>query len=465
MFGINPKLSRITVALIAVAALVSTILTGNAMPLAIGAVMLMARDPSRSFGMTLADGNLAEALENAVKDFRQKSEKFGTISGELAEIRKELEAKEAKHDTSLKSIREIADSALTQFNGLKTELESLEQKLAQGVQDQQASAKTWGEQFVNADSYKSKSESYKGTLGNQRSLVMSANVKQVTSAAAGGLIRSVREADIVQLQRERPVVRDLLRTVPIATSSVDYAVQTTRTNNAAPVAEGASKPYSDYAWGSATAVVRTLAHLAKITRQAMDDAPRLIGEIDSEMRYGLGFVEERQFLYGTGVGQNLHGIMPQATAFAVPGGFPAMTNGTNVDVLRIAMLQASLGLLPADGIVMNALDWAMIELQKTDDGAYLFANPQGTVDQRLWGLRVIATPAMTAGDFLVGNFALGATVYDRMGVEVLISTENVDDFERNLATMRAEERVAIAVKRPQAFIKGTFSTALTDVKA
>ena len=52
-----------------------------------------------------------------------------------------------------------------------------------------------------------------------------------------------------------------------------------------------------------------------------------------------------------------------------------------------------------------------------------------------------------------------------MAVEVLISTENVDDFEKNLATMRAEERVAIAVKRPTAFTKGTFSTARTALTA
>ena len=127
--------------------------------------------------------------------------------------------------------------------------------------------------------------------------------------------------------------------------------------------------------------------------------------------------------------------------------------------------KGSLGLLPADGIVLNELDWALIELLKTNDGAYLFANPQGNVSARMWGLPVVATPAMDAGDFLVGSFTMGATVYDRMGVEVLISTENVDDFEKNLATMRAEERVAIAVKRPTAFVSGDFTTAKAALEA
>jgi HK97 family phage major capsid protein len=381
----------------------------------------------------------------------------------------ELKAKMGEQGTKISTeLKADIDKVITEWNlkfgGVKGEFDALEQKMAlrKGEPD---SVKSWGEQFVEGTQFKSASEAgsmsaYRGRIGQE--------VKQVNSAAAGGLIRSLRETEVTNLLRERRVVRDLLRTVPIATSSVDYAVQTVRTNAAAPVAEGDPKPYSDYAWGSATVVVRTLAHLAKITRQAMDDAPRLVGEIDSEMRYGLGYVEERQFLYGTGVGQNLFGIMPQATAFAVPAGFalrPAAPGVTKIDVLRVAMLQNSLALLPADGIVLHEVDWADIELTKTTDGAYLFAIPQGSVEARMWALPIVATPAMTAGDFLVGAFKMGATVYDRMAVEVLISTENVDDFEKNLATMRAEERVAIAVKRPQAFTKGTFTTAITALTA
>lgn len=400
------------------------------------------------------------SLEDLATEFQTKTAEFKTISGELRDMQKELLTKTATNDTTLKSIQESVDQWLTKFNNVKSTVDDLEQKLAARVDADQKEVKTWGEQFVNGEGYKSAG----GNAGSRRTTI-SHEVKQVTSAAAGGLIRSARETEIVQLQRERRVVRDLLRTVPINTSSVDYAVQLTRTNAAAPVAEGTAKPYSDYTWGSQTAVVRTLAHLAKITRQAMDDAPRLVGEIDSEMRYGLGYVEERQFLYGTGVGQNLHGIVPQATAFARPAGVGQMTNVTRVDILRMAMLQASLALLPADGIVLNELDWALIELTKTTDGAYLFANPQGNVEARMWGLPVVPTPAMDAGDFLVGSFRMGATVYDRMGVEVLISTENADDFEKNLATMRAEERVAIAVKRPTAFVTGDFAGAEAALEA
>jgi HK97 family phage major capsid protein len=399
--------------------------------------------------------DVAKSVEDLAREVKERLSEIGGLKSDLAEARKELEAKHAGNEKGMDSIKKAVDDMLTNYNNLKGSFESFEQKM-QAHSRTPEREKTWGEQFVEGDGYKNATNrsGMRGTI--------SAEIKSVTSTAAGGLIRSARETEITTLLRERRVVRDLLRTVPVNTSSVDYAVQSTRTNAAAPVAEAAAKPYSDYAWTSATVVVRTLAHLAKITRQAMDDAPRLMGEIDAEMRYGLGYVEERQFLYGSGVGQNLAGIIPHATPYAKPVGF-VDAKGTYVDVLRLAMLQGSLALLPADGIVLSEGDWAIIELTKTDDGAYLFANPQGNVQARMWGLPVVATPAMTAGDFLTGNFQMGATVYDRMGVEVLISTENVDDFEKNLATMRAEERVAIAVKRPGAFIKGTFAAARTSL--
>lgn len=407
-------------------------------------------------GVIMASPLVATPIEALAEQFKTATSEVKALGDDLRGMQTELATKTSTGERVSTELKESVDKALTAFNGFKGQLTELEQKMSARGNGAPEREKSWGEQFIEGASYKGASD-----RGNRRGTI-SQEVKQVTSTAAGGLIRSYRETDVVNLMRERRVVRDLLRTVPVNTSSVDYAVQTTRTNAAAPVAEAAAKPYSDFAWDSETVVVRTLAHLAKITRQAMDDAPRLMGEIDSEMRYGLGYVEERQFLYGTGVGQNLHGIIPQATAYAKPVGYVDAL-GSRIDVLRLAMLQASLALLPADGIVLNELDWCLIELTKTTDGAYLFSNPQGAVSARMWGLPVVATPAMDADDFLVGNFQMGATVYDRMGVEVLISTENSDDFEKNLATVRAEERVAIAVKRPGAFITGTFAAAVADL--
>lgn len=370
------------------------------------------------------------------------------VTDEVREVA-ERALSEAKSGVNLGTkAKEQADELLIKMNQLTADLKEAEQKMVSaGGYGSGVPQKTTGQQVVE-------SEKYKSLMKNGGRGSFSVETKVVTSVSAGpGLIRPLDETAIVGIPMRRLTVRDLLPVIPISTSSVDYPKQTARTNNAAMVAEGMAKPYSDYTWGNATAPVRTVAHLAKLTRQAMDDAPRLVGEVDAEMRYGLALVEEAQLLYGNGVDQNLNGIVPQATAYVAPF---ALAGATSLDNVRLAMLQATLAMYPADGVVLSLWDWTRIELSKTTEGAYLFANPQGTVQPTLWGLPVVASPAMEIDKFLVGAFRFGATIYDRMAVEVLISTENADDFEKNLATMRCEERIALAVKRPQSFVYGDF---------
>jgi HK97 family phage major capsid protein len=349
-----------------------------------------------------------------------------------------------------------ADEALTKFNvldELKNRVFDLEQKGSRpGGGGDGLEVKSYGQQVAEADGIKAVAKKERNSLRIE--------LKAISSAAgsAGGLIVSQRETDIVDLPKRPDIImRDLLTVVPITTSSVEYPKQSVRTNNAAPVPEGTPKPYSNYGWTRATANVRTIAHLAKLTRQAMDDAPRLQAEVDAEMRYGMALTEDGQILLGDGTGENLYGLMPQATAFLLPVG--ATAPATSIDKLRAALLQSILALYPADAFVLNPIDWYNIEISKDAQNRYLFANPLGMAGPVLWGKPVASTQSMTVGAFLVGAFKQAATLYDRLQPEVLISSENDKDFENNLLTMRCEERLGLAVKRPAALIKGPFANA------
>jgi HK97 family phage major capsid protein len=236
---------------------------------------------------------------------------------------------------------------------------------------------------------------------------------------------------------------------------VEYAKQTVRDYDAliaaGPTAENTSKPESAFEWEKADAAVRTIAHWVPVSRQAVEDALQLQGLIDSELRYGLDFVEEDQLLNGTGVGQQLNGLLGEATAYSaafVPDGLQ------QIDTLRLMMLQVALAEYPADGIVVHPTDWAKIELLKDGESRYLFANATTLTGPRLWGLPVVATQSMAENNALVGAFRMAATIYDRMGAEVLISSEDQDNFIKNMLTVRAEKRLALAVKRPAALVTG-----------
>lgn len=380
-------------------------------------------------------------FEKSLSDVRQIAEK---ADGEVKRV--------GEMSTETKT---EADKALLRLNvvdELKSRLDDVEQKMTRpggaGMGDEM---KSFGLQVAESDAIKS--------LASKERPSARIELKAITTAnnSAGGFIVSQRENEPVAMPR-RPdlIMRDLLTVMPIDTGSVDYPKQSVRTNAAAPVAEGTAKPYSNYGWTRATAPVRTIAHLAKLTRQALDDAPRLQAEVDAEMRYGLALAEDSQILLGDGTGENLLGLYPQATAYSAPAGISIATPN-KMDKLRLAMLQASLGLYPADAIVLHETDWTDIELTKDSNGRYIFANPTGVAGPVLWGKRVLSTVSMAQGTFLVGAFKVAATLYDRLKPEVLISSENADDFEKNLLTMRCEERLGLAVKRPAALIKGPFA--------
>lgn len=375
------------------------------------------------------------------------------------ELRKSIETKQGevlkKADAALaeaKSAGKLSeetkasvDEALTGINVLREQLTQIEAKMATkpGTGDGQS----YGEQFAKSDKF----AQFKAG-GFQGSVRVAFDMKAVTAALAG-TSWSQRDPEVTGLPKRELTVRDLLTVVPTGSGSIDYARQTVRTNAAAVVAEAAAKPYSAYEWEQVTATVRVIAHLAKITRQALDDAVQLQGEIEQEMRYGLAIAEEGELLTGDGTGQHLSGLITNATAYSAPTVLDDPE--TSIDTLRLALLQAELALYPTDGIVLNPIDWTVIELTKDSTGGYIFAQPQGMAGPRLWAKPVVSTPAMTVDKFLVGGFKL-QTLYDRMAPEVLIASENQDDFEKNLYTMRCEERLALAVKKPGALIYGDF---------
>lgn len=404
------------------------------------AMSLMLRGPAVAFAPdddASGGKSVAQMAEEIKKDFGKKQEAVQEVA--------EKALKEAEKAGALTvETKDAADKALLALNTVKEQLADIEQKMARKPGADDNDTKSYGEQVIAAEKFKSFQGG--GYQGSARFAL-----KAITAAQAG-TAWSVRDTDMSNLPRRRLTIRDLLTVVPTTSGSVDYARQTTRTNNAAVVAEGATKPTSNYIWEQVNAPVRTIAHLAKLTRQAMDDAVQLQGEVDSEMNYGLGLAEETELLTGDGTGQHLTGLIPNATAYSAPF---VLANANMIDQLRLALLQAELALYPTDGIVISPSDWANIELTKTGDGAYVFANPMQLAGPRLWGQPVVATPAMTIDKFLVGGFKL-QTLYDRMSPEVMIASENADDFEKNLFTMRCEERVALAIKKPGALIYGDF---------
>ena len=74
----------------------------------------------------------------------------------------------------------------------------------------------------------------------------------------------------------------------------------------------------------------------------------------------------------------------------------------------------------------------------------------------IWRQPVVETPAIAELTFLTGAFGIGAQLYDRMAASVRIAEQHADFFVRNAVAILCEERIALAVKRTESFVKDTF---------
>lgn len=344
-----------------------------------------------------------------------------------------------------------------------------------------AEFKSLGAQWLGSDAYAEMKQSGFRNFGQTVTFEKSINAfgvetKDVYSAMAGNVslpaLGSQQDLGLTPRMLRPGRIRDLFP-VETTTSNLLYGIRETGfTNNAAVVperraADGVSpptggptdvfalKPKSDLTIVPVTYPLATIAHILYVHRQTLADEPRMRGIIDRDMIDGIKMAEDDQILWGNGVGDNLTGIMntPGIQTYTGDSADPRTAQ------LRRAMTRAILAYFVPTGIVMHPLDWEDLELERDDTGAYRLAvNVAVGGEQRVWRMRIIDTPAMIEGRYLLGAFGTGAKLYDREAVNIQVSTENRDMFERNAVTLRAEERLGLVVDRPESFVSGVLTT-------
>lgn len=381
-----------------------------------------------------ANGKFSAKAEEALTEAR----KSGTLSAET----------KAAVDQMASEFNALREAEKT----LKSALGELEQHVAQMPLNNAAKvAETVGKVVISSEALKNFAASVEG--GKRVNIPV--NAALLSTDVADGVVEPQRLPGIDTAPKQRLFIRDLIAPGRTGAPAIFWVQQTGFTNAAKVVAEGTTKPYSGIEFATKITPVTTIAHMFKASKQILDDFAQLQSTVDAEMRYGLKYVEEQEILFGDGSGAHLHGIVPQASSFN-PAFSVEKQNG--IDVLRLAMLQAQLARFPASGHVLHFIDWAKIELTKDTLGRYILANPSALTGPTLWGLPIVATEtAAFQGKFLTGAFNAAAQLFDREDANVVISTENTDDFEKNMISIRCEERLALAVKRPEAFIYGSLT--------
>lgn len=390
----------------------------------------------------------------------------------LEDIQADLDQRDAKIEERLNALATAstdeaqnirADLRAISEDGLKLRASLVE--ITQKMSDQIGSfggpgnaPKSIAGMFAESDPFK------KLQAGETRSARLSINGSWHTSGAVigsgttgagngGRLLQPDYQAGII-IQPDMPLmIRDLLMPGRTDKQLIAYYRETSFTNAAEFVTENTRKPQSDVQFEYKEAPVRTIAHFVKATNQILSDVPALRSYIDFRLRWGVKYVENDALLNGTGAGQSIEGLKPAATAYEVDRN---VAGDTRIDTLRHAITQVDLAYYPTDAIILHPEDWEAIELTKDAENRYIFAQPQGLAGPVIWGKRVVATTAQTQGEFTLGAFRMAAQLFDREDITVEIATENEDDFVNNRVTIRAEERLALAIYNEQAIVDGSF---------
>lgn len=335
-----------------------------------------------------------------------------------------------------------------------------------------------------------------------------ANGAYFLGGTAGAVVEPQFIPGIVELRFFPTVIASLFSNMPVSSPIVSYVRETGWTNNAAAVPEGATKPTSQNAVQRFTEEIGKIAHLVRTTDEMIQDAPYFWSLVQRRLADGVLRKEEIELLAGAGY-PGVNGLLGRSTQFTKhTNGITAVANlaiptantpGAGVASNTVASVtpgyqitgasgaaptgvQIAEGILSMltdirttqffepDAVLVNPANYMTVRLAKDENGQYLggsffgsnygqAANQNaslGAVEEglTLWSKRTVTTPVMPLNLTLVGCFREGGQVLRRSGLEVQATNTNGTDFEQNLWTVRAEERLGLLIERPELFELG-----------
>lgn len=304
--------------------------------------------------------------------------------------------------------------------------------------------------------------------GNSRSASFELKADMTVGADFTGEVIPADRVPGYKFDPTRPVhVRQLLATGSTQSDVVRFVKESGYSNGAAPTAEGTTLTQSDFDMTAADANVRKIGTYFRISEEMLADTPQLTSYLSARAPEKLLEVEDTQILSGDGTGSNLSGIITDAADFDVSSGgafYQSVDDANEFDVIVASLNQLALSNYNADCIMLNPTDFNKILLLKDSTSKYLKDQVYAGLQPSFNGVKVVVNTAITAGTFLIGNFSVGTQLWVRQGINVEFFREDGTNVRDGFVTVRVSERVALTNYLPNAFVNGTFSTAIAALE-
>lgn len=310
-----------------------------------------------------------------------------------------------------------------------------------GDDDGDVRAKSLGEHFVKSAGI---GEVAKGSRFALSASPFKAAGDPTTIATPSSIADAITTFDtnIVQAARTKLVIRDLFGSETISGNALTFFVEGAQNGSIGEISEGAKKSQIDFADPTPVTVALTkLAGFIKETDELISDAPFLESTINGRLLYALGLKEQNWLvakLTGTsGIQTGTYGKTDAADAIADL-------------ILQAAADVEEAGGYAADAVVINPALYTKLRLGKNANKDYYGGGYFGEQSiPSIWGMPAVVTSAVNG--IIVGAFKASASVVSKGGISVEATNSNEDDFVKNIMTIRAEERLALAVRRPAGF--------------
>jgi hypothetical protein len=261
-------------------------------------------------------------------------------------------------------------------------------------------------------------------------------------------------------QIKRPLtLLDVISTQPMDTGSFDYEREGGLLTGPAETAEGAIAPPADITLTPATATARSISAYIKGRRQQLADVATLGTVLNTRLLYAVQLRLEGQVLSGDGAGENLLGIL-NTSGIGAPASGAGDSNNADLVANGIAAVMAA-GAVPT-AVVLNPNDAIKMAKAKAGGSGERLDSPgawSAALLSSLWGVAAVLNLGMPAGQALVGDWTIGATLFVREGVNVRVSDSDQDDFLRQRVAFLGTGRWALAVWSSACFAKVTLSFA------
>lgn len=382
---------------------------------------------------------------------KAESEGRDVSDDEKGQVEKLLDVA-GQHQARIKKIEDTED--------LRDRVERISDSFNAPVDPEDGEPTSVGDAFVKSAQFKA---ALQGRTGTWSTGAVDVGVKATVTTVASPVVQPGDVQGPFPILVQANHVRDLLPQGTTDSNSVPVVRETTATNAADGVAEGAAKPESTLVFTQANEPVKKIATFLPVSDEFFEDVSGMRSYIDSRLG---GFVldaEDGQLLTGAGAGNNVQGIQTrvgvQTGTLAALKTASGAVNPTVADAVYAAITAIRTNaFVEPDGAVFHPTNWMAVRLLKDTADQYFgggpftgaYGNAGGIAANNIWGLPVVVTARETLHTALVGSFQQ-AMIFQRSGLTVEATNSHDDFFQKNLVAIRAEERLALAVFRPAAF--------------